>query len=168
MPAYREAKTVVSELLFKGLYKSFSNSCFLVEGFELIAFITSTVAANRTHIEHSIAVFHKRAAFYGDVQVSDVVQAEVDKLFQFLFAQEILEAFLLEELTLLHCVQSILREAVVCVINDLFGQLLCHFGEVTSRHDTEVDATSPHLGQRFEHLRLDSLAGRSEGHVDIE
>ncbi len=52
----------------------------LIKLFEVIALFLAAVTPNRRHIEHAVPELDERAALDGNIQISDVMQAEVDEL----------------------------------------------------------------------------------------
>lgn len=55
---------------------------FFVVGLELVSFRLRTVPSYRAYIKHPGTKLDKRASFLWNLQVSDIVQAKVDKLLQ--------------------------------------------------------------------------------------
>lgn len=91
LSADRILEPVVRELLSECLDEGLANVVLPVVLFEMVPLLLGAVAADGGDVDESRSVLHKRAPFDGDVEVRDVVQAEVDECLQPLFPQEVLD-----------------------------------------------------------------------------
>ena len=71
--------------------ESLSNAVLVVVLFELVPLLLGTVAANRRDIDETSAILQESASLDGNVEVSDVSQAEVDEGLKPLFSHEVLD-----------------------------------------------------------------------------
>jgi hypothetical protein len=103
----------VAESLSESLNKLLSHLRVLVKGLEIIALLGAGVSANRWHIDHAVAKLDKGSALDGDVEVGNVVQAEVGELFVLVLADPFDEAVAGHGLAELVGRQAVLGEAEV-------------------------------------------------------
>lgn len=70
----------------------FANRVLQVVFFVLISFFLRTVSSNRRNVDESGTVLNKGASFDWNVEISNVVQAEVDEFLEFVLSQVVLDA----------------------------------------------------------------------------
>lgn len=92
LAADREGQAQVAEALAQLGDKRLAHLVDLVEGLEVVALLGRGVAANWRDVDHAVAELDEGAALDGDVEVGDVVQAELDKLLVLLLADPLDEA----------------------------------------------------------------------------
>eukprot|EP00353_Schmidingerella_taraikaensis_P017146 CAMPEP_0185603994 /NCGR_PEP_ID=MMETSP0436-20130131/2960_1 /TAXON_ID=626734 ORGANISM="Favella taraikaensis, Strain Fe Narragansett Bay" /NCGR_SAMPLE_ID=MMETSP0436 /ASSEMBLY_ACC=CAM_ASM_000390 /LENGTH=145 /DNA_ID=CAMNT_0028234701 /DNA_START=351 /DNA_END=789 /DNA_ORIENTATION=+ len=119
---------LLSELLDEGL----AHERRLVVLLELVALRLGAVAANRAHIDHSVAELNESATLDRNVEICDVVKAEVDESLQVVFTQVQVEALLFNSLALFVGVEAVLSEAIVGAFCDGWRHLLPDFDEVAA------------------------------------
>ena len=73
---------MVSEFPPECLNECLAHACLLVKSFKLISLLTGAISSNRANVNHAGAVLDKCASLDRDVEVCDVMQAEVDKFLQ--------------------------------------------------------------------------------------
>jgi len=88
---YRVFESVVRELLLEGADECLPNAVMVVILFELVPLLLGTVAAYRRDIDETSAILQESASLDGNVEVSDVSQAEVDEGLKPLFSHEVLD-----------------------------------------------------------------------------
>lgn len=91
----------------------FADLGLLIVGFKIVTFLVARVTADGGDVDHAVAELNKRAALDGDVEVGNVVQAEVGKLLPLVLADPLDEAVGRELLAQLVRRQAVLGEAVV-------------------------------------------------------
>lgn len=69
----------------------FANRMLQVVYFILISLFLWTVSANWWNVYKTSAVLNKSASFDWNVKVSDVVEAEIDKFFEFFLSQVVFD-----------------------------------------------------------------------------
>ncbi len=92
-------QTIVGELYLEDVDKLLADLVNCVVLIELFPFFLAAVAADRAHVDHPRAVLDKRPSLHWDVEIGDVDQTEVDELAQSVFAQMILDALLIGQMT---------------------------------------------------------------------
>ena len=164
----RETQVHIGELSPKRLNEGFAHAGSLVELLELIALLLRAVAPDWAHVNHAVAELDEGAALDRDVEISDVVQDEVDESLETILPQVLVDTLLLNLDSELVCVESILCEAPIGCIDHRGSHLLPHLDEVAAGDDAEVDSFRSHLRDSLEHLWGDQGASRSQGHIDIK
>lgn len=106
----------------------------LVEFLKLIPFLLIAVPSNRRNIQHPIAEFNECTAFYWNVQVRNVMQAEIDDPFQLLLTKLRSEIGLSNHLPLLVRNQSVLHKNIVIVRDDCRSTCLFSWLKVNPSH----------------------------------
>ena len=76
----------------RGQAKARPDASLQVKALKLVALFLAAVAADGRDIEHAVPELDEGAALDGDVQVSDVVQDEVDQLLELVLPQVLLQA----------------------------------------------------------------------------
>ncbi len=140
---------------------------YQVEHFVVVSLRLGAVAADRRHVNHAISELNKSASLDGQVEVRDVVQAEVDQRLDVLLAQVAAEAVLSDQLAVLVGHQPILGEAIVHLVDDVLPHLLLLLGQVGAPDDAHHHLGSQ-LGEEGLHGLVGLLAGLGEGAVDVE
>lgn len=108
----------VAETLLESLDELLSNSSLLVESLKVVSLLCASIATNRGDIDHAVSELNKGSALDGDIQIGDVVQAEVDELLVLVLANPLDEAVGLQRRAKLEGRQSILGEAEVEELGD--------------------------------------------------
>ena len=107
----RQAK--VAKLLAQDRNKGLTDLGGLVVGLEVVTLLVAGVTANRADVHHAVAELDKGAALDGNIEIGNVVQAEVGKILPLVLANPLDEAVRGELLAELEGSQAVLREAVV-------------------------------------------------------
>lgn len=103
----------MAEALLEGSHKLLSDLGILVKLLKVVALLVAGVTANGADVDHAIAEFDKGTALDGDVEVGDVVEAEVCELLVLVLANPLDEAVGGKGLTELEGGQTVLGEAEV-------------------------------------------------------
>lgn len=103
----------MAKLFPEGGNKLFSNFGVLIKRLKVITLLVARVTTDRANINHAIAKLDKRATLDGDVQVGNVVQAEIDELLVLRLADPLDEAVGGQRLAELESRQAVFREAKV-------------------------------------------------------
>lgn len=82
----------MSELLLQNRHELLPDLVLVVEGVEGQALLVARVPPHGAHVDHAVPELDKRAPLDGDVEVGDVVQAEVGQLLPPVLAQPLDEA----------------------------------------------------------------------------
>ena len=82
----------IRELFLESSYEIFANRKLQVVFFVLISFFLRTVSSNRRNVDKSSTVLNKSASFDWNIEISDVMQAEVDEFLEFVLSQVVLDA----------------------------------------------------------------------------
>lgn len=106
-------KTEVSKTLLEGGNKLLSNLGVLVKGLEVVPLLGAGIPSDGADVDHAVAELNKGSPLDGDVQISDVVQAEVDELLVLRLADPADEAVGREGLAQLVRREAVLGEAEV-------------------------------------------------------
>jgi hypothetical protein len=103
----------VGKALLEGGDKGLTNLGGLVVGFEVVALLGGGVTADGADVDHAVAELDKGAALDGDVEVGDIVEAEVGELLVLVFADPADEAVRGKGLAQLEGRQAVLGEAKI-------------------------------------------------------
>mmetsp|Transcript_584 Transcript_584/g.1791 ORF Transcript_584/g.1791 Transcript_584/m.1791 type:complete len:291 (-) Transcript_584:197-1069(-) len=95
-----------------------------------IALLLGAVAPDGGHVEHAVAELHEGAALHGDLEVRDVLEAEVDQVLDRVLPEVVLDGRLREHLTVLVGDEAVLREEVVELFDAVRAQLALLLDEV--------------------------------------
>ena len=106
-------QTKMAKLFLESGHKLFSNLGLFIKRLKLIALLVARVTTDGANIDHAVAKLDKRAALDGDIQVGNVVQAEVDQLLVLRLADPLDEAVGGQRLAELKRREAVFREAKV-------------------------------------------------------
>lgn len=103
----------MSKLLLEDGDELLANLCGLVKGSKVVTLLVAGVTANRANVDHAIAELDEGTTLDGDVEIGNVVQAEVGKLLVPVLANVLDEAVRGQLLAELEGLEAVLGEAVV-------------------------------------------------------
>mgnify|MGYP007122278508 CR=1 FL=1 len=167
LAANRELKIEVRELLLEGFNEFLSNLVLFVVSLVLIAFFLVAVSSNRAHVDQACSVFNEGASFDWDVQVSDVFQAEIDKLLESIFSELVFDALDGEHFPFLQRIETVLRESKVHGIDDFFSDLLFDFLKIGASNDSDVMFLLESF-ERVDHVLLNWVSWLCQSAIDVE
>lgn len=75
-------QAVVCELLPQGLHELLPHMMLVVVCIEIVALLLRTIPADGTDVEHARAILDESPSLYGDVEMREVDQTEVDEPLQ--------------------------------------------------------------------------------------
>ena len=125
----------------------------------LIALLDRSIPANRAHIDHAIAELHKSTTLDRDIQISNVVQDELDQLLVVVLADPLDERVRRERYAHADRRQAVLGEAEVEEVGDGDAggaELLLLLGQVGAADEADGDFVAEG-GEELEHLGGDRL-----------
>mmetsp|Transcript_13087 Transcript_13087/g.15804 ORF Transcript_13087/g.15804 Transcript_13087/m.15804 type:complete len:218 (+) Transcript_13087:337-990(+) len=160
-------EVVIRELLLECFHHLLPHPSTLIKLLELIAFFLTAVASNRRYVEHASTEFDEGPSLDGDLEIRDIVENEVDKLLQFLLAQEILQALLSKQSSSLRCDKSVLREKIFVLVGSIFTDLFLDLNQVRASDDPNVNSLAKFLHE-LEHTGVSSLARDGECTIHIK
>lgn len=149
------------------LHKLFPYMLLLIILEKLLALLLRAVTADWANVEHPVAELDKGAALNGDVEIGDVVEAEVDECLEVGLAQVVLDALDGDELAVLVGGQPVLAEHVVDLLGDVLANLLADLGEIGSTDNANGNAFAEVL-EEFDHLGRRRVAGLGEGPINVK
>lgn len=153
----REAE--VAELLLQGSDELLAHLGLQVELLVLVPLLDARIPADRADVDHAVPELDESAPLDGDVEIGDVVQAEVDELLVVLLADVLDEAAGGQLLAELVCGQAVLGEAPVEEGDDVDGvraELLLLLDEIGAA-DKADGAPFTEAGEEGEHFGGDDL-----------
>ena len=103
----------MSKLLLEDGDELLANLGGLVKGSKVVTLLVAGVTANRANVDHAIAELDEGTTLDGDVEVGNVVQAEVGKLLVLVLTNVLDEAVGGQLLAELESLETVLGEAVV-------------------------------------------------------
>ena len=131
----------VAETLLQLLDELLPNLGLLVKSLKIVALLDAGVPADGADVDHAVPELDEGAALDGDVEVGDVVQAEVDELLVLLLADPADEAVGGQHLAQLVGRQAVLGEAKVEERDDgharRLAQLLLLLDQVRAAHEPD-------------------------------
>ena len=181
-----ELQVEVGELRTESSDESISDLGGLIEVLESITLLSGAVSADGRNVHHTVTVLKESSSvkkqrvsinrniflFHlpldGNVQVGDVLEREVDQSLEVGLTEVRAEVLPGELNTVLHGEETVLREAVLALLDDVGANLLRDLGEVGATDDTDVDALGDEGLKGLDHLGLDSRSGGRQRLVDVE
>ena len=150
----------MTESLLESCHKLLPDLGLVVKGVKVVPLLGGSVPADGADVDHAVAELDKGAPLDGDVEVGDVVQAEVDELLVLLLADPLDEAVGRQGLAELEGRQAVLGETVVEEGDDGdagdLADLLLLLGEVGAAHEADGALLAESLEEE-EHLIGDGL-----------
>lgn len=159
LPANGEGQAQMPKALAQLRDKRLADLVHLIVRLVVVALLDARVAADGRDVDHAVAELDKGAALDGDVEVSDVVQAEVDELLVLRLADPLDEAVGRERLAVLVRCQAVLREAEVEERLDVHvgrAKLFLLLDQVAATHEADGGLLAE-TGEKLEHLGGDGL-----------
>jgi len=163
-------QAVVGKLLTEDSDELLAQVMDFVISLEVVSFLDRSITSNGRDIDHAIAELNKGSSLDWNIHIGNVMQNEACQFFVLVFANPFDKAVGRERLAQAVRGQSILREAIIEHINDVYSInthlfLLLH-------HVTTADVSDGNLFaqllQQLNHFRAYQSTGWCEGVVNIE
>ncbi|KAI3487832.1 hypothetical protein L1887_48207 [Cichorium endivia] len=170
LTANRERKPIVAKLLLERIDKGVADVVDLVVLFKLDSLLDAGVPADGRDIDHAVPEFDEGAAHDGQIEVGDVLEAELGELLVPFLAEPADEALRGEQLAIAEAGETVFGKDVV-ELGDKVGcadlELFAHLFEVATTHNAD-DAVLAELGEESLEFGRDGLACERECAVHVE
>ena len=89
-----KSKIKIFEFFSHGFHHIFSNVVLQVIHFVLVPLLSAAISADRRNVQHSCPELYEGASFNRDIQVSYVMESEVDNLLDIFFAKVSMNSYI--------------------------------------------------------------------------